>query len=116
MKAALMASRCFSGMPPVRVRSAPGAGNASAGRFGEDFVLSFPKPEAAGQVEADVVFAGYGIVAKEWDWDDFKGADVKGKVLVLLSGEPGGDDPVLFSGKALRRLCRAMMRCLTDAW
>lgn len=77
------------------------AGNESAGRFGDDFVLGFPRPEAAGQVSSEVVFAGYGIEAKEWDWDDFKGADVKGKVLLLLSGEPGGDDPALFGGKAL---------------
>lgn len=78
-------------------------GKASAGRFGDDFVLGFPRPDAAGRLVADVVFAGYGIVAKDWDWDDFKDADVKGKVLVLLSGEPGGDDPSLFSGKALTR-------------
>lgn len=77
------------------------AGNATAGRFGDDFVVGFPRPEAAGQVSAEVVFAGYGIEAKEWAWDDFKGADVKGKVLLLLSGEPGGDDPALFAGKAL---------------
>jgi Zn-dependent M28 family amino/carboxypeptidase len=79
------------------------AGTAPAGRFGEDFVLGFPKPESAGQVAADLVFAGYGIEAKEWDWDDFKGVDVKGKILLLLSGEPGGDDPALFAGKALTR-------------
>lgn len=77
------------------------AAAAPAGRFGEDFVLAFPRPEAAGNVAADVVFAGFGIEAKEWGWDDFKGADVKGKVLLLLSGEPGGDDPALFGGKAL---------------
>jgi Zn-dependent M28 family amino/carboxypeptidase len=76
-------------------------GNVPGGRFGDDFVLGFPRPEAAGRVSADVVFAGYGIVAKEWGWDDFKGTDVKGKVLVLLAGEPGGDDPALFAGKAL---------------
>jgi Zn-dependent M28 family amino/carboxypeptidase len=76
-------------------------GSASAGRFGDDFVVGFPSPDVAGQVTADVVFAGYGFEAKEWGWDDFKGTDVKGKVLLLLSGEPGGDDPSLFAGKAL---------------
>jgi Zn-dependent M28 family amino/carboxypeptidase len=76
-------------------------GRESAGRFGDDFVLGFPKPEAAGNVSADLVFAGYGIEAKEWGWDDFKGVDVAGKVLLLLAGEPGGDDPALFAGKTL---------------
>ena len=79
------------------------SGNASAGRFGEDFVVTFPRPESAGVVRAGVVFAGYGIEAKEYGWDDFKGADVKGKLLLLLAGEPGGDDLALFEGKALTR-------------
>ncbi len=79
------------------------AGSESAGRFGDDFVLGFPSPEAAGNVTADLVFAGYGIEAKEWGWDDFKGVDVAGKILLLLAGEPGGDDPALFAGKALTK-------------
>jgi Zn-dependent M28 family amino/carboxypeptidase len=87
--------------PKTTLTFVGGAGDVAAGRFGEDFVLAFPRPESAGHLEADVVFGGYGIVAKEWDWDDFKGADVKGKVLVLLSGEPGGDDAALFAGRAL---------------
>lgn len=37
-----------------------------------------------------VVFAGYGIVAPEYRWDDFKGTDVRGKTLIVLDGEPGG--------------------------
>ena len=54
--------------------------------------LSTPAP-VAGSVSSDLVFAGYGIEAKEWGWDDFKGVDVEGMVLLLLAGEPGGDDP-----------------------
>lgn len=87
--------------PKTTLSFSGGAGNEAAGRFGEDFVLAFPRPESAGAVAADVVFAGYGIEAKEWGWDDFKGTDVSGKVLLLLSGEPGGDDPALFAGKTL---------------
>lgn len=89
--------------PRTTLRFSGASGNAPAGRFGEDFVVAFPRPEAAGTVRAEVVFAGYGIEAKEHSWDDFKGADVKGKVLLLLSGEPGGDDPAVFGGKALTR-------------
>jgi len=89
--------------PRTTLAFAGAAGNVPPGRFGEEFVVSFPRPESAGAVAADVVFAGYGIEAKEWGWDDFKGTDVAGKVLLVLSGEPGGDDPGLFAGKALTR-------------
>jgi Zn-dependent M28 family amino/carboxypeptidase len=52
-------------------------------------------------VNADVVFAGYGITAPEFGWDDYAGADVRGKVLLLLVNEPPSDDPSYFGGKAL---------------
>ncbi len=52
-------------------------------------------------IDAPLVFAGYGIVAPEYRWDDFKGADVKDKVLVMLVNDPPSDDPALFGGKAL---------------
>lgn len=48
--------------------------------------------------EAEIVFAGYGIQAPEHDWDDFKGADLRGKVLLLLNDDPDWD-PDLFAGK-----------------
>lgn len=52
-------------------------------------------------VDADIVFVGYGIEAPEYDWDDYKGVDVKGKVLLMLVNEPPSDDPKFFKGKAL---------------
>ena len=76
-------------------------GSVPLGAFGPDFVAAFPKPETGGRLEAEVVFAGYGIEASPWSWDDFKGVDLKGKILLVLAGEPGGDDPALFEGKAL---------------
>lgn len=48
---------------------------------------------AAGAVEADVVFAGYGITAPELSHDDYAGVDVKGKVVIVLRYGPDGDDP-----------------------
>jgi Zn-dependent M28 family amino/carboxypeptidase len=42
---------------------------------------------------ADVVFVGYGVVAPEYGWDDFKGVDVRGKVLVMLVNDPPVPDP-----------------------
>jgi Zn-dependent M28 family amino/carboxypeptidase len=47
--------------------------------------------------KAEVVFAGYAIEAPEFQWDDFKGADVKGKILVILNNDPDRD-PSLFAG------------------
>lgn len=48
---------------------------------------------------AELVFVGFGIVAPEFGWDDFKGADLKGKVLLVMNNDPEGD-PALFGGRA----------------
>jgi Zn-dependent M28 family amino/carboxypeptidase len=53
------------------------------------------------QIDADAVFVGHGIVAPEFRWDDFKGVDVRGKVVVLFTNEPTSDDPKFFGGRAL---------------
>jgi Zn-dependent M28 family amino/carboxypeptidase len=47
------------------------------------------------------VFVGYGIQAPEYQWDDFKNVDLRGKVLLMMNNDPA-DDPALFAGK--RRL------------
>src|SRR6266404_5996796 len=57
------------------------------------------QPES--DVDAEIVYVGYGIEAPEYDWDDYKGADVKGKVLLMLVNEPPSDDPKFFNGRAL---------------
>lgn len=49
--------------------------------------------------KAEVVFVGYGIVAPEYGWNDFKGLDVKGKVLLVMNNDPE-DDAALFAGKS----------------
>ncbi len=51
--------------------------------------------------EAEVVFVGYGIRAPEYEWDDYKGLDVSGKVLLMLNNDPDWDSE-LFEGN--RRL------------
>jgi Zn-dependent M28 family amino/carboxypeptidase len=58
---------------------------------------------------SDLIFAGYGVTAPEYNWDDFKGIDVKGKTIVVLVNDPqvpdAADasklDPKLFNGKAM---------------
>ena len=54
-----------------------------------------PTAELAGR---EIVFVGYGIVAPEYEWDDYKGADLKGKVLLFLNNDPE-DDPAIFARK-----------------
>lgn len=57
--------------------------------------------ESASIEDAELVFVGYGITAPQYQWDDFKGADLRGKILVIMNNDPE-DDPELFEGK--RRL------------
>jgi Zn-dependent M28 family amino/carboxypeptidase len=59
--------------------------------------------EPTAQVSGELVFVGYGIEAPEWEWDDFKGRDLTGRVLLILIGDPPAppDDPELFDGQAL---------------
>ena len=52
-------------------------------------------------VDAQIVYVGYGIEAPEYKWDDYKGTDVRGKVLLMLVNEPPSDDENFFKGKAL---------------
>lgn len=49
--------------------------------------------------KAPLVFVGYGVEAPEFDWDDYKGFDCSGKILIFLNDDPQLDDPSLFSGE-----------------
>ncbi|MCI0571840.1 MAG: M20/M25/M40 family metallo-hydrolase [Myxococcaceae bacterium] len=65
----------------------------------KDFIAVAGGPiERASLKDAELVFVGYGIQAPEFQWDDFKGMDLRGKVLVILNNDPE-DDPKLFGGK-----------------
>lgn len=55
--------------------------------------------------DAEVVFVGYGIVAPEYNWNDYKGQDLHGKVLLMLNNDPDWD-PDLFQGKTRLRYGR----------
>jgi Zn-dependent M28 family amino/carboxypeptidase len=91
-------------VPGTLTLSAAGKSLELAGRT--DFVAfpGLPKPQV--QIEdAELVFVGYGIVAPEYRWDDYKGADLKGKVLVMMNNDPE-DDPALFAGKTRLRYGR----------
>ncbi len=51
------------------------------------------------EVEGELVFVGYGALAPEYEWDDFKGFDVRDKILLVLVNDPPGED--IFGGKAM---------------
>jgi len=67
----------------------------------DDFVTSNESQVESADVDAPVVFVGYGIAAPEYQWDDYKGYDLKGKVALLFVNEPISNDPKFFKGKAL---------------
>ena len=70
-------------------------------KFREEFVGFSGTPDENVDINnAEVVFVGYGIVAPEQNWDDYKGVDVAGKVLLMMNDDPPGSDPKFFGGKA----------------
>ena len=66
-----------------------------------DFVLSPMRWDSVVTVDAPLVFVGYGIVAPEYDWNDYAGIDVKGKIVAVMVNDPGLHDPAIFKGKVL---------------
>jgi Zn-dependent M28 family amino/carboxypeptidase len=76
-----------------------GPGGEASFQWREDFVggSGVQAPHVAIE-DAEVVFVGYGMQAPEFQWDDFKGADLKGKVLLILNNDPDWDS-TLFAGR-----------------
>jgi Zn-dependent M28 family amino/carboxypeptidase len=70
-------------------------------QFGSDFVGVDMTQQADSRFEGDLVFAGHGITAPEFHWDDFNGVDVAGKIVVLFTNEPPSTDSKFFDGRAL---------------
>jgi len=98
----------FQKVPLVGVRTEKGAQlSASAGgrtldfRWSDDFVATTYQQKPETRFDAEAVFVGHGIVAPEFQWNDYKDADVRGKVVVLFTNEPPSDDPQFFAGRAL---------------
>jgi len=72
--------------------------------FKKDFVAQTRRVvEEVSLADSEMVFAGYGIVAPEYNWNDYEGLDVKGKTVLVLINDPGfaTQDPELFSGRAM---------------
>lgn len=67
-----------------------------------DFVLWTEKPDSINTVDRnDVVFAGFGVVAPEYNWNDYAGLDVRGKTVLVMVNDPGYYDSTLFKGHTM---------------
>src|SRR5256885_3625095 len=82
--------------------TASGKANAKL-RFTNDVVVWPGSATEASSAHGELVFVGYGASAPEYKWDDFKDADVRGKVLLVLVNDPPAppSEPNLFGGKAM---------------
>jgi Zn-dependent M28 family amino/carboxypeptidase len=80
-----------------------GAGACASPKFGPEIVFGAGVAQADQTFDAPVVFAGFGIDAPEFRWDDYKGLDLRGKVLLMMVNEPAptAGEPALFDGPNL---------------
>ena len=79
-------------------------GNVQSYAYGTEVILGSPQVlEENGINRSELVWVGYGIVAPEYNWDDYAGIDVKGKTVVILVNDPGyaTQNPDLFNGNSM---------------
>ncbi len=106
----------FQEVPLAGIKSEPKMVLAVAGKqpvelkYPDDFVASSAWLQPEIKVDnSDLVFVGYGVVAPEYGWDDYKGVDVRGKTILMLINDPAVPDPKdpskldekMFKGKAM---------------
>ncbi len=101
----------FQEVPLVEIISTPdniievkGKGKGVTLKYFEDYVaVSRHVVDRVSINDAELVFVGYGSVAPEYNWNDYEGLDMKGKVAVVLVNDPGfaTQDPALFNGNAM---------------
>ncbi len=82
---------------PAKWRFTSAEGHVDLARSTDFIAVSGVQAPRAELSDAQLVFVGYGIEAPEYGWDDYKGADVTGKVLLMLNNDPDWD-PELFAG------------------
>lgn len=77
-------------------------GKRLAPEIGKGIVFGTASGKPALSFDAPLVFVGYGVAAQEEKWDDYKGQDVKGKILVMMVNDPQptSEEPNRFAGKA----------------
>jgi Zn-dependent M28 family amino/carboxypeptidase len=79
----------------------PASGAPIELKYGEDYVTKDQTGAPSIDLDAPIVFVGYGIDAPEYQWNDYQGIDVKGKILLAIVNEPPSNDEHFFQGKAL---------------
>lgn len=87
--------------PSMQVQSAKG--NFTLKAF-DDYIIWTDKTDTSISLDnSELVFAGYGVVAPEYNWNDYEGQDVKGKVVMVMVNDPGfwSGDTTLFKGKTM---------------
>ncbi|PUZ25474.1 peptidase M28 [Chitinophaga parva] len=99
----------FQEVPMVEVNTKPdgplvikGAKGSVSLKYLDDYVATTRRIDTT--VSADnsgIVFAGFGIVAPEYKWNDYEGLDVKGKTVMVLVNDPGFTDSTLFKGHTM---------------
>jgi Zn-dependent M28 family amino/carboxypeptidase len=73
----------------------------SALTYMKDYMLWSMHDTSSVSASGDLVYVGYGIVAPEYNWNDYAGVDVKGKIVVTLVNDPGLQDSTIFRGSTL---------------
>jgi Zn-dependent M28 family amino/carboxypeptidase len=89
---------------PDAVLTVSGGGAPFKLAYGSDIIVSTSRPQATVSLtDSPLVFVGYGIVAPEFQWNDYAGLDVTGKTVVVLVNDPGyaTGDPQVFHGKVM---------------
>jgi Zn-dependent M28 family amino/carboxypeptidase len=85
----------------TRFSFVPASGSPMELVYGTEIVSKDQTGQAAADIDAPIVFVGYGIRAPEYRWDDYAGVDLKGKVALVIVNEPPSEDVEFFKGKAL---------------
>jgi Zn-dependent M28 family amino/carboxypeptidase len=88
-------------LPATTFKLVPRSGEPLALKNLDDFVANNESQSETSDFDAPIVFVGFGITAREYNWDDYKGVDLKDKVALLFVNEPSSEDPKFFKGKAL---------------
>ena len=89
---------------PDSVATITGPGKSLTLRYRTDYMFLTEQEKPTVEIkDSPLVFAGYGVVAPEYQWDDYAGLDVRGKTVVVLINDPGnaGTDTTLFKGRAM---------------
>ena len=79
----------------------PASGQPVDLAYGTEIVTKDQTGQPIADIDAPIVFVGYGIDAPEYHWNDYAGVDVKGKVVLVIVNEPPSSDEKFFEGKAL---------------